>query len=170
MHKLTRALVAGILASVLLVSATAHASTPQGGTLSKSKRSLSWSGPTWNYAIPWPDASVFCTDGQCDHFKLKINMGEGARIKVTVKATPTPVDSAQDFGGQGVAPNDVDLFIYDPNGVEVGESATPHGTESVTFTHKGKFRNKAYDVEVSPWLVLPGATYSGMAVTLSYVK
>ena len=170
MRKLIRVIVAAFAAGMLLTSATAHAAAPAGGTLSKSKRTLTWAGPAWNYAIPWPDASLFCTDAQCDHFKLKINMGDGARIKVTAKASSTPVDFFQNFAGEGVAPNDIDLFIYDPNGNEVGESAGPTGRESVTFTVKGKFRNKAYDVMVSPWLMLPGGTYSGMATTLQYVK
>src|SRR5438105_3903394 len=78
MFKLIRALVAVALASVLLASASAQAASPNGGALSKSKRTLTWSGQVYNYAIPYPDASLFCLDGQCDHFKLKINMGQGA--------------------------------------------------------------------------------------------
>src|SRR5581483_2045929 len=44
MLKLTRVLIAGALASILLFTATAEAAAPGGGTLSKAKRSVTWNG------------------------------------------------------------------------------------------------------------------------------
>lgn len=161
---------AAILTALIAGVVPADAASPASGTLSKTKRTLTWQGATYNYAIPWPDAILFCTDGQCDHFKLKVNMGDGARVKVALKMSSSGVESLQNFGGQGVAPNDYDLYVYDPNGIQVGESAGPTGNEKVTFTHKGKFRNKEYDVMVSPWLVVPGATYKGTITTVKFVK
>jgi hypothetical protein len=158
--------VAAVLAALVAGAVPADAASPSGGTLSKTKRALTWAGMTHNYAIPWPDPVLFCTDGQCDHFKLKVNMGDGARIKVSIKASSSGLELAQVVAG----PNDYDLYLYDPNGNQVAESADADGNESFTFTHKARFRNKTYDVMVSPWIVLPGTTYKGTISTVKFVK
>jgi hypothetical protein len=155
-----------VLAAVVAASFPAEAASPAGGTLSKTKQTLTWSGATNVYAIPWPDPILFCTDANCDHFKLKVNMGDGARIKVSIRASTSGLEAAQVLTG----PNDYDLYVYDSNGNQVAESAGPSGREAATFTHRARNRNKTYDVTVSPWLVLPGATYKGTITTVKFVK
>jgi hypothetical protein len=158
--------VAAVLMVLIVGAFPADAAAPAGGTLSKTKQSLSWTGASYNYAIPWPDPILFCTDAQCDHFKLKVNMGDGARVKVSIKASSSGLEVAQVVAG----PNDYDLYLYDPNGNQIADSADSDGNESFTFTHKARFRNKTYDVMVSPWIVLPGATYKGTITTVKFVK
>jgi hypothetical protein len=153
MSKLIRLLTGALTAALLTVSGTALAATPKGGTLSKPNQSISWTG-TFNAST----AELHCTDPDlCDHFLLKLNMGEGARVHVGLPA-PSPV-------------TDLDLYVYDPNGDEVASSGNLIGSgEGVTFTHKAKFRNKAYDVVIEPYTVLPGTTYKAAANVVSYVK
>ncbi len=162
----TPIVVAAVLVALVGGAEPTDAASPSGGTLSKTKKTLTWTGATNNYAIPWPDPVLFCTDENCDHFKLKVNMGDGARIKVSIRASSSGLEVAQVVAG----PNDYDLYLYDPNGNQIAESADEDGNESFTFTHKARFRNKTYDVMVSPWIVLPGATYKGTISTVKFVK
>jgi hypothetical protein len=93
----------------------------------------------------------------CDHFKLKLNMGEGARVRVSLPA-PSPV-------------TDLDFFVYDPRGAEVASSGNFPGEDEVAiFTHKARYRNQAYDIAVVPYLVAPGTTYKATAQVVRYVK
>src|SRR5205823_1308496 len=63
-------------AAVLLASTTVQASTPASATLSKPNQTISWTG-TFTASV----LELRC-DGPdlCDHLKLKINMGQGAKI------------------------------------------------------------------------------------------
>jgi hypothetical protein len=169
MRRLTHVLIAAAAAAALLVSATAQAAAPAGGTLSKSKRSLTWNGGPFTTSYPISSAAPClngASDTMCDHFLLKVNMGQGARIKVSIVPSTSGLEVLQVVAG----PNDYDMYLFDPQGNQVGESAGSTGRETITFTHKAKFRNKAYEVRVIPFLLVPGATYKGTATTLSYVK
>jgi hypothetical protein len=168
MLKLIRVLVAAGLASVLLATASAQAASPPSGTLSKSKRTVSWTGGPFNVSYPITSVSPCLgpTDPMCDHFLLKVNMGQGARIKVSIIGSNSGLEVLQVVAG----PNDYDLYVYDPDGNVVGSSAGPTSHESVTFTHKARFRNRPYEVRVIPFLLVPPSTYKGTATALSYVK
>jgi hypothetical protein len=168
MHRLMRVLIAACAAALLLVSMSAQAASPAGGTLSKSKRTVTWNGGpfTTSYPITSVSPCLGSTDTMCDHFMLKVNMGNGARIKVSIVPSASGLEVLQVVAG----PNDYDLYVFDPQGNEVGESAGSTGRESVTFTHKARFRNQAYDVRVIPFLLVPGATYKGTATALTFVK
>jgi hypothetical protein len=129
-----------------LVATTAQAADPPGGTVSKSKRSVSWTGtfdaPVTELRCEGPDL--------CDHFALKVNFGDGTRVTVSIPAVSPATD--------------IDFFVYDPKGVEVASSGNfPGEAEVATFTHKAKYRNKPYDVAVVPYLVIPGTTYKANA-------
>jgi hypothetical protein len=136
----------------MLAMGTANAADPASGTLSKSKKSLKWSG-SFTLSQPNPvtaDCVGGASDPICDHFMLKVNLGDGARIRVEV---PVP-NGTTDF----------DLHVYGPTGNLVGSSAnSPGENEIVEFRHSARYRNKAYEVRVVPWLVVPGTTYSGTA-------
>ncbi len=169
MRKLIRVLVAAGLVSVLLATASAQAASPPSGTLSKSKRTVTWTGGP--FTVSYPITSVApclngASDTMCDHFLLKVNMGQGAKIKVSIIGSNSGLEILQVVAG----PNDYDLYVYDPDGNEVGSSAGPTSHESVTFTHKARFRNRPYEVRVIPFLLVPPSTYNGTATALSYVK
>ena len=154
MHKTIRLLVAAGAAVVLLVSVPAQAATPASGTLSKAGQKLSWTG---SFQATTLEARCDVVD-VCDYYKLKVNMGEGARVRVQLPA-PNPA-------------TDLDVYVYDPKGVEIAESGNlPSQDESLTFNHKAKFRNQVYTVQVVPYFVIPGAvSYQATASVVKYVK
>jgi hypothetical protein len=175
-HRLRRLSIAVLifgLAAAAVPAATA--ASPAGATLSKAKRSLSWSGGPFTLSQPTGDAQTqtgglvqtACpggkTDSMCDHFFLKVNMGAGSKIKVSIVGSTTGLEILQ---GPADAPNDFDMYVYAPDGSEVGESTHPGSHESVTFVLKAGYRNKPYEVRIAPYEVLPGATYSGKAAAL----
>jgi hypothetical protein len=168
MLKITRAAVVCAALTAMLATGVAQAAAPGIGTLSKAKRSVTWNGGP--YVVSYPTSNVECVNGSsdsmCDHFMLKVNMGQGAKIKVAIVPSSSGLEILQILAG----PNDYDLYVYGPDGNKVGESAGSTGRESVTFKHKASFRNKAYEVRVVPFLMIPGATYKGTATALSYVK
>jgi hypothetical protein len=159
----------GVAAGLAMLTLTASASVPAGGTLSRSIRSLSWTGGPFTVTYPTSDFECLggASDGFCDHYKLKINMGEGAKVKVSIVGSPSGLEVLQ---GPASGPNDFDLFVYDADGNLVGSSQGTTGRESVTFTQKARLRGRPYEVRVVPFIILPGATYKGTAAALTYVK
>jgi hypothetical protein len=162
-------LVAGLLGLALPASAAA----PGAGTITKAKRSAKWSGGPFMVSDPAPDPSGFglyapsCrTSSSCDHFVLKIALGNNAKVEIRV-TTP----NANPPGGlqQPVTGDDYDLYVYDPSGrlISSEKSTSERGNEKFTITHLKKFNGKAYDVAVRPWAVMPGSSYSGSATVLS---
>lgn len=137
----------------VVVSGTAQSATPPGGTLSKKVKLVRWSGEfTLSEPSPYltPGCIVGTEDPICDHYFLKVNLPDGARITVTL---PSPD-----------ATTDLDLFVFAPTGAEVGSSGNLIGQpESVTFRHSGRFRNKPYEVQIVPFIVVPGTTYKATA-------
>lgn len=137
----------------------AHAAAPAGATLSKTKRAASWTGAATTLSSPMPDPFLDCnlmSDPFCDHFTLKINLGEGAKISVQIRGT-NPADPNSPTKPY----NDFDIYITSPDGTTVAVGTTPSGNENVTFSHRAKWRNKPYDIAVRPWLVTPGDGYKG---------
>lgn len=173
-----------LLAISLLVAAAgvfalpAQAATPNSGSITKSKRSLRWQGESFTLSDPAPDPTGFdlynpsCqTDSMCDHFKLKITLGDKAQIQVKITtAHPNPPGT---FAGitslEPVTGDDYDLYVYDPNGALVSgtQGSTEKGNEKVVFTHKKRFNGKFYDVYVRAWAVQPGSTYAGSVNALT---
>jgi len=116
-----------VLTSIL---SPATASTPSSGTVSDSSSAVSWTGParTANTAGP---SDAQCTApaapplsaGFCDDFSLTV-------------AVPATYWGTHSGGVQvdltGVPPaEDFDLYVYDKDGKEVGNSGLPAGLESV---------------------------------------
>lgn len=143
-----------LVISVLCLVATvpAEAASPAKGTLSKKSKKVSWTG---SFTLSEPDPVGNCelggsTDPVCDHFFLKVDLPDGARIRIDL---PTPNGTT-----------DLDLYVYSATGAEVGSSGNLIGTgEFVEFRHSGRFRNKPYEVRVVPWIVVPGTTYKATA-------
>lgn len=140
-----------VAALSVMVTGTAQGAEPEGGTVSKSKKAIKWTG-TFVLSQPSPlgDCIGGSEDPTCDYFKLKVNMPDGARVKITIPA-PSAV-------------TDLDLYVYSPAGALIGSSGNfPGEGEVVEFRHSARFRNKEYEIRVLPYLVVPGTTYTGTA-------
>jgi hypothetical protein len=144
-------------AAALLGLATVHvpagAATPPGATLSKKKKTVSWTG-SFVLSDPSPIDGCVGEDSSpiCDRFLLKVDLGEGAKVKVS-------------FPGQTAT--DIDLYVWAPGRVLVGSSGNfLNEGESVEFTHKARYRNKAYTVELKPYIVVPTTSYKATATVL----
>jgi hypothetical protein len=169
MTRIAKLLALGACAAVLLASVPAGAATPGGGTVSKKKKAVSWSGEaTFSSAPLDPSIGNDCNllgDPFCDHFLLKIDLGEGAKISLQIKGSD-PADE----NDPAKPYNDFDVFVYAPGPAAqpIAMGVTGNGNETVNWVHKARYRNKAYDIAVRPWLVMPGATYKATvkAVTL----
>ena len=176
MRRLIVALV--LLPAVAICALPAQAASPAAGSITKSHRSLKWSGASFVLSDPAPDPSGLdlyapsCqSDSMCDHFKLKITLGDKAKIQIKITtARPNPpgafagIDSLQPVTG-----DDYDLYVYDPNGALVSgaQGTTEKGNETATIVHKKKFNGRFYDVAVRAWAVAPGSTYSGSVSALT---
>jgi hypothetical protein len=157
-------------ACVLLASVPAGAATPASATMSKTKKSVSWTGSSdlsSPFYEPFSDTVFFdcnfVADPNCDHFSLKIDLGEGAKIQVTLTA-PDPADPddlAKPY-------NDFDVYIYQGTSSVPVAMGTEPGNDKFTFIHKARYRNKPYDFAIRPWLIQPGTAYKAnvKAITL----
>lgn len=148
-----RARILLIVAALLCVvtAGVAEAAAPSSGTLSKRTRVVKWSG---TFTLSEPVLTGGCLGGEtdpiCDHFLLKVNLGDGARIRVEL---PAPN-----------AMTDLDLHVYSADGAEVASSGNLIGENEIAeFTHRGRMRNKPYEVQITPWAVVPGTTYKATA-------
>jgi hypothetical protein len=143
-----RIIALALLAICVLVSGTAQAANPAKGTLSKSKKSVKWSG---SFTLSEPVNECLGPDDPiCDHFMLKVDLKDGSRVRIVL---PSPD-----------ATTDIDFYVYAPNGALVANSGNLIGEpESAEFRHSARFNKKEYEVRVSPYLVVPGTTYEAMA-------
>ena len=143
-----RIVTVALAAICVLVSGTAQAADPASGTLSKSKKSVKWSG---TFVLSEPVNECLGPDDPiCDHFMLKIDLKDGSRVRIVLPA-PSPV-------------TDIDFYVYAPNGALVASSGNfPGEAESAEFRHSARFNKKMYEVRVNPYLVPPGTSYTATA-------
>ena len=169
MTRFARLFALSACAAVVFAAVPADAATPGGAALSKTKKSVSWTG-TANLSSPFfePFSDVvffdcnLVSDPNCDHFSLKIDLGEGAKIQITLTA-PDPADPddlAKPY-------NDFDVYIYQSPSSAPVAMGTNSGNEKFTYVHKSRFRNKPYDIAIRPWLVMPGTTYKATAKAIT---
>lgn len=141
------------LTGVLALNVPAGAATPAGATLSKKKKTVSWTG-SFILSDPSPIDGCVGEDASpiCDRFQLKLDLGEGAKVKVVIP---------------GQAATDIDLYVWAPGRILVGSSGNlPGAGESVEFTHRARFRNRAYTIEIKPYVVIPSTSYKATATVL----
>jgi hypothetical protein len=149
--KVVRVFLLVIALASVLAAGTAQAADPPSGTLSRKTKSVKWSG-TFVASEPSPVAGCLggSSDPICDHYLLKVNLPDGARIRIDL---PAPS-----------ATTDLDLFVYAPTGGEVGNSGNlPGEAEFVEFRHSARYTNKPYEILIRPWIVAPGTTYTATA-------
>jgi hypothetical protein len=136
----------------LVALGTAQAANPSSGTLSRRSKKVQWSG---TFTLSEPDPLFGCVGGSsdpiCDHYTLKADLPDGARIRIEL-----PVPDAT---------TDLDMYVYNAAGSEVARGASGFGgaNEAAEFRHSGRFRNKPYEVRIVPFTVAPGTTYKATA-------
>jgi hypothetical protein len=142
-------LVAGLV-SMTFLSIPVVASDPAAGTISATNRQVAWTGTPFVASNPSPTGCLGASDPSCDHFSLTVDRPAGAKIEVAIV---------------GVEGDDLDLFVFYPDGTEVARSTSPTSIERIVFDHQTDHGAGPYDVAVQPWLVLPGDSYDGVART-----
>lgn len=148
MHLALVALAALALAAV--PPTPAHAAEPGGATIDK-KQDAEWNG-SFVASNPLPVACADSADPTCDNFALTVDARPGTNVAVAI-TTEDPNTM------------DLDLLVYAPNGELVKTSTTATATESLVFEIDPEAHGTgAYEVRVQPWTVLPGATYTGVAM------
>lgn len=158
-----RVIVAALaLVAIVPIAPDAGAATPSTATLSVKKPAVTWKGTATLSSPFFVDSTFDCNlvrDPSCDHFALKLALGDGAKVEITLKAqdAANPNDPTSLY-------NDWDVYVYAP-----GPPAAPIavgaeiGNETVTFTHRAKYGNKPYDIALRSWLSIPGSTYTATA-------
>ena len=145
MKRLGLVALVGLVAGLLAAPGPAQAASPKSGRIGSGSKSVTWSGGPFTASNP--AACVGASDPTCDHFLLQVDrLKSGTSVQVAVAAP---------------AEDDYDLYVYGPDGTEVGNSANPAGTtETVTIA---KPQAGTYEVRVQPFLVNPGSAYTGTA-------
>ncbi len=156
-------------AAILIAAVPARAATPATAAISAKKKTASWQGAEATFSsIAFDPIGIgndcnLLGDPFCDHFFLKIDLGEGAKIQLQIKGDDPATGGSKPY-------NDFDVFIYAPGpaAAPIAVGTSDKGNETVTFTHRARWRKQNYDIAVRPWLVLPGASYKGSikAITL----
>ena len=146
---------------------TAEAASPASGTLGRSSTVVRWSGGPFVAFVPnylGQSCPGGASDPTCDHFRLTVNLGEGAEVLVSI-TTPrsNPEDGAAPFDG-----DDYDLFVFAPSGAKVAAAEHATGNETIVFRHQARFNGRPYEVRVAPWLITPGSSYKGTVEALSF--
>lgn len=134
-----------------------RAAEPSGGTISSDNPTIVWSGKTFltsNPTVGLVLSQCLSADPACDSFDLTV-ANPLPKDDYTVEVAITAASTGDDY----------DLYVYGPNGEEIGHSATPSGNEQVTLFNPPP---ATYRVVVVAWLVVPGSTYAGQA-TLALV-
>jgi hypothetical protein len=155
-----------LAASTLVLARTADGAAPAGGTVSHESPTVTWTGtvavPTWTYGGELPCEEAYT----CDRFALTIE---------DLDAAPAPRDRR---GPPRLRPDDVvvgisapstpagtvlelDLFVYDPAGQEIGRSVDIGSNETVTLRDVAA---GTYNVVVRAVLTSdPAASFEGRA-------
>lgn len=143
-----RTLLAAVCTATVVVALAgpAGAAEPSEAAVSGDQPTASWQGKTFVTSNPTDECAQ--ADPACDSFLLTV-------------AEPLPANYVVDIAidGQGTV-DDFDLYVHDPGGVVVAESATASGDEQVRLTSPPP---GTYRVGVLAFLVVPGATYAGSA-------
>src|SRR5919201_904797 len=141
----------GIVAAALavLLPGSATSAVPASGTVSPVQPTATWQGGPAVASNP----SGVCIGGGldvvCDRYLLTIT--PPATGDYSVNITLSIPNSGDDW----------DLFVYGPDGKEVGSSTNGAGaSESVPLNNPAA---GTYEVFANPWLVNPGSTYNGSA-------
>lgn len=171
MIKFLKMLALACCAALVVTAVPAGAAAPTSGTVSSKKKTLSWQGADVTFSSAAFDPVGLGNDCNllgdpfCDHFFLKIDLGEGAKIQLQIRGEDPSTGTVKPY-------NDFDVFIYAPGpaAAPIAKGTTEFGNETVNFVHKARYRNKPYDIAVRPWLAMPGASYKGTIKVITLGK
>lgn len=153
-----------VLFAVTLAASPALASTPHEGTITAKNRSVKWSGGP--FFVSKPVGSCITIDVTCEQYLLHVNLRPGTTIKVQL--TPAKPAKPCCAGPAPASGDDYDLYVWDPDGGIIAEShRNNEGVETVYFRHSAAHAKEGYEIEVVPFMVAPGSTYTGSARVLS---
>jgi hypothetical protein len=148
--------VAAVLAGVVAPALPAGAASPASGTISPSHTSVTWSGGP--FYVPRP-VGCLVNDPTCDRFFVRVALPAGTKIEVRLEATHPAHGGAAPISG-----DDYDVYVWGRNDDLIAESNTPDdGVERLIFTHVAGQGDVPYEIEVIPFMVAPGSTYSARA-------
>jgi hypothetical protein len=144
---LATALVAATLG--VLVPSSASSAVPASGTISPAQTTAAWQGGPAVASNPSGACIGAGLDVICVRYLLTIAPPATGTSAVDISIT---IPNADD---------DWDLFVYGPDGKQIGSSTNGAGAaESVQINNPAA---GTYEVFVNPWLVMPGNTYNGKA-------
>ena len=150
-----------VLALSLLAVPTADGSTPSSGTIDRANPRVEWTGtaPLQTAGFSGVGCDAGTTRATCDTFELTIGSLRPAHGR-----RPVPDDVLVAIGTPGVAPGTVaefDLYVYGPDGAEVGRDTDLGSNDSVTLRDPAP---GTYVVAVqSPLSTDPSTEYAGRA-------
>jgi hypothetical protein len=116
--------------------------------------------PTTAAGLPAVTPCSTAEDPSCGHHRLVL---PATTRQVLIAIQPDQENQLpEDGAGTGAATNDYTLMVYDDQNtlIAYSESASGSAVESVVIDNTG---SAYYDVRVSPFLVAPGSTFTGMA-------
>jgi Metallo-peptidase family M12B Reprolysin-like len=139
------------IAALLLLAGipAVYAADPSAGTVSKGKRTATWSGGPYTVGVPNQLGCLTPSNPTCDAFALTADIKPGASFAVAITSA--------------ILDDDYDLYVYYPDGTEAGRSANAGSNESVVITHTTLHGSGPYAVRVLPFAVASGSTYQGVA-------
>jgi hypothetical protein len=157
--------------AVLATAIPADAAMPASTSVSAKKKTAAWQGADVTFSsIAFDPIGVgndcnLLGDPFCDHFALKVDLGEGAKVQIQIKGDDPSTGPTKPY-------NDFDVFIYAPGppAAPIATGGTELGNETVTFIHKARYRNQPYDIAVRPYLVMPGSSYKGAVKVITLGK
>jgi hypothetical protein len=144
---LATAIVAAALA--VLIPGSARSAVPASATISPVQTTAAWQGGPATASNPRGICVGGGLDIVCDRYLLTITPPATGDYAVDITVT---IPNADD---------DWDLFVYGPDGKQVGSSTNGAGSAETVALNKPAAGT--YEVFVNPWLVNPGGTYSGKA-------
>lgn len=148
MKKLLKVALVAVAVAGLASGSAQAASKPSKATLDAAHPKVKWTGAA-NNVNP-----VECVGPlACEHFALKIVPVPGQNVRIFVD-----VPDHMDY----------DLYVYAPNGVEVGSSGNLPGEDEVVLLKAPK--PGVYDVVVQPYLIVPGTAYKATAAFVAPKK
>ena len=146
-----------MVAAFLALSPVARAAAPSSGTIDSPDDELQWTGGPFpatfsegNTGVSTNDAPPACPNdpaSNCDVYKLDLAPSSPVAVTVTIDAAPT---------------EDFDLYVFGPDGEEVGYSASANGLQEVVEIPAGA--TGRHEIRVKPFTTTEGATYDGAAV------
>ena len=160
-----RKLVSTVIAAALLAGGmAATGSQPMTGELSDPAASVSWSGRfgtpfatagSPEQCRPGPEGTQPVSAVLCDRFLLNLNLPEGYWA-----SHPGSLEVAIRWDEQDSTMRDLDLFIFDSDGNQVGQSAGQDSEAEVAFIHTPA--NGLYDIYVVPVSSPNDLSYEGL--------